>query len=332
MLANDTDPDGGPKTIDSVTEPAHGTVDDHRRRHRAHLPARRRLPQPAGQTDDFTYTLTPGGSTATVAITVDCSTPPTAVDDTKTVAEDSGASAIDVLANDTDPDGGDKTIASTTQPANGTVAIATDSLSLTYTPNADYCNGGSPTDDFTYTLNGGSTATVAVTVTCVDDNPTAVNDTPTVAEDSGATPIDVLANDTDPDGGTKTIASVTQPANGTVVIASDSSRPHLHPDRQLLQHRPHPTDDFTYTLNGGSTATVAVTVTCVRRSPGRGRRHRRRSPRTPAPTRSTCLANDTDTDGGPKTIASVTQPANGTRGDHRQRHRAHLQPEPELLQ
>ena len=66
--------------------------------------------------------------------------PPTAVNDTKTVAEDSGATAIDVLANDTDTDGGPKTIASATQPAHGTVAVAPDNLTLTYTPNPDYCN------------------------------------------------------------------------------------------------------------------------------------------------------------------------------------------------
>jgi Bacterial cadherin-like domain len=73
---------------------------------------------------------------------------------------------------------------------------------VSYAPDANYCNsqpGGSP-DTFTYTLNGGSTATVSVTVTCVADPPTAVNDSATVLEDSGATTIDVLANDVKPDG------------------------------------------------------------------------------------------------------------------------------------
>ncbi len=98
--------------------------------------------------------------------------PPTAVNDTKTVAEDSGATAIDVLANDTDTDGGPKTIASVTQPAHGTVAITGGGTGLTYSPTADYCNDGSPTDDFTYTLNGGSTATVHMTVSCLPDAPT----------------------------------------------------------------------------------------------------------------------------------------------------------------
>ena len=74
---------------------------------------------------------------------------------------------------------------------------------LTYQPDPNYCNspaGGTP-DTFTYTLNGGSTATVTVTVTCVDDPPVAVDDAATVAEDAAATAIDVLANDTDLDGG-----------------------------------------------------------------------------------------------------------------------------------
>src|SRR5512134_1747490 len=153
--------------------------------------------------DNFTYTLN-GGSTANVRVTVTCADDaPVAVDDTATVAEDSAASPIDVLANDTDPDGGPKTIASVTQPDNGTVTVAGDNQSLSYTPDPNYCNnpGAAPTDDFTYTLNGGSTATVAVTVTCADDSPVAVDDTATVAEDSAASPIDVLANDTDPDGG-----------------------------------------------------------------------------------------------------------------------------------
>ncbi len=68
---------------------------------------------------------------------------------------------------------------------------------LTYQPAANFCGS----DSFTYTLNGGSTATVSITVTCVDDAPTAVADSATVLEDAAATAIDVLANDTDPDGG-----------------------------------------------------------------------------------------------------------------------------------
>lgn len=93
---------------------------------------------------------------------------PTAVNDSATVARNSGATAVNVLANDTDPDGGPKQVVSVTQPTNGTVAISGGGTGLTYKPNASFCNtqpGGSP-DGFTYTVNGGSTATVAMTVTC----------------------------------------------------------------------------------------------------------------------------------------------------------------------
>ena len=54
---------------------------------------------------------------------------------------------------------------------------------------------------------------------CVDTPPTAVNDLAVVVEDAGATPIDVLANDTDPDGGPKSVIAVTQAAHGIVAVA-----------------------------------------------------------------------------------------------------------------
>jgi hypothetical protein len=271
VLANDTDPDGGPISIDSVTQPGNGTVVITNGGADLTYEPDPNYCNDGSPTDDFTYTLTPGGSTATVAVTVTCvDEPPVAVGDAATVSEDSGANAIDVLANDTDPDGGPISIASVTQPTNGTVVITGGGTGLTYQPNANYCNDGTPTDDFTYTLTpGGSTATVAVTVTCVDDPPTAFDDTATVSEDSGATTIDVLANDTDLDGGTSafSIDSVTQPANGTVVITNAGADLTYEPDPNYCNDG-SPTDDFTYTLTpGGSTATVAVTVTCVNDPP-----------------------------------------------------------------
>ena len=118
-----------------------------------------------------------------MSVTVTCvDDAPVAVNDTATVAEDAAASAIDVLANDTDIDGGAKSITSVTQPANGTVAITGGGTGLTYKPNANYC--ATVPDTFTYTLNGGSAATVSVTVTCVDDAPVAVDDTYTTSEDT----------------------------------------------------------------------------------------------------------------------------------------------------
>ena len=122
-----------------------------------------------------------------------------------------------------------------TQPANGTVVITGGGTGLTYQPNAELLQraAGHAPDTFTYTLTpGGSTATVSVTVTCVDDPPIAVDDAATVAEDAAATAIDVLANDTDADGGPIAIASVTQPANGTVVITGGGAGADLPAERR----------------------------------------------------------------------------------------------------
>ena len=77
--------------------------------------------------------------------------------------------------------------------------------------------------------------TKAITVTAVDDPPTAVNDSATVLEDAAATAITVLTNDTDVDGGPKTIGSVTQPANGTVAITGGGTGLTYQPNAELLQ-------------------------------------------------------------------------------------------------
>ncbi len=109
--------------------------------------------------------------------------PPVAVDDSATVDEDSAPTTIDVLANDTDPDGGPKTITAKTNGAHGTVTITHGGADLTYEPDPDYCNsdasgpGSGPDDTFTYTLNGGSTATVSVHVTCQPDLSVLTDDT-----------------------------------------------------------------------------------------------------------------------------------------------------------
>jgi hypothetical protein len=212
--------------------------------------------------------------------------PPTAVNDAATVAEDSGATAVDVLANDTDPDGGTKLIASVTQPPNGTVAITGGGTGLTYAPNANFwntCNLGlhdselapgvfgkiaanapPAPETFTYTLSpGGSTATVTMSVVCVDDPPVAVND-PATADFSGdPIVITVLSNDTDIDGGPISIASVTQPplGQGTVAISDGGTTVTYTPP---LLCSGNGSTTFTYTLTpGGSVGTVTVTLNCT---------------------------------------------------------------------
>ena len=226
-----------------------------------------------------------------------------------------------MLANDTDTDGGAMTIASASDPANGTVVLTGGSpgahTGLTYEPDPNYCKTARATPDtFTYALNGGSTATVSVTVTCVDDAPAAVDDVATVPEDSAATPLDVLANDSDSTADAMTIASASDPANGAVVLTGGlpGARTGLtyQPDSELLQQ----------TRRGRRRTRSRTRSTAARRPPSRSRsraattRRRRsttarRSVRTRRAGAIDVLANDTDTDGGPMTIASASHPANG---------------------
>ena len=173
------------------------------------------------------------------------------------MTEDDPAATIDLLANDADVDGGPMAIESVTEPAHGTVAIAGPSPELTYQPDPDYCNdtGADTPDGFSYTLNGGATAQVAVTVACLDDPPTAGDDAATVTEDDPAATIDLLANDADVDGGPMAIESVTEPAHGTVAIAGPSPELTYQPDPDYCNDTGADTPDgFSYTLNGGATA------------------------------------------------------------------------------
>ena len=95
-----------------------------------------------------------------------------AAEDTAITAEDT-AVEIDVVSNDTDPDGHILTVTSVTTPGYGT-AVVTSGSTVTYTPNLDF-NG---TDTFGYTITDDPTqpltvtGMVTVTVSAVNDAPT----------------------------------------------------------------------------------------------------------------------------------------------------------------
>ena len=241
MRGNDTDIDAGPKTINSVTQGAHGSVDitgsgtgltytlDESYCNNTSRP-------PANPSDSFTYTLN-GGSTGSVSVTIICvDDSPVAVDDSPAVPGNSVVSPIGVLSNDTDIDGGPKAIASFTHPDHGTVTGTGGSTNawtgLTYKPTTGFCGG----DNFDYTLTpGGDTATVSVDVDC-STPPTAVNDSATVQHDAPTTLLHVRANDTDVDGGPMVITGITKPPHGTVAINFDGTALSLQAGRWLLQH------------------------------------------------------------------------------------------------
>jgi hypothetical protein len=156
--------------------------------------------------------------------------PPVGQDDQATLGEDDPATTIDVLANDQNPDGGPISIAAVTQPANGTVVITNGGADLTYQPSADYCNAppASALDTFTYDLSPGtSSATVSVTVNCVNDPPqlagvgavTFAEDGPPVAVAPALTATDV--DDTNLESATVTIANLLD--TGAEVLAATTT-------------------------------------------------------------------------------------------------------------
>ncbi len=196
--------------------------------------------------------------------------PPTAVDDDETIVQNAPAATIDVLGNDTNPDGGPIAIASVTQPPNGAAIITNDGADLTYQPDPEYCNDGTPTDDFTYTLApGNSTATVAVTVTCENTDPSITTGGSIQVDENQTGAVDVDA--TDPDGDTENGGGLTYAFTGGV----DDNLFDLDTDTGLVtfQNAPDfedPDDDgadndydisVTVTDTSGGTDTVDLVIT-----------------------------------------------------------------------
>lgn len=109
--------------------------------------------------------------------------PPVAGDDSVTTAEDTGVT-FNVLTNDTDANGDPLAIASFTVSGNGGL-VSNGSGSFTYTPALNF----SGSDSFTYSITDGkgrtATATVNITVTAVNDKPTADAKSVTTNEDTG---------------------------------------------------------------------------------------------------------------------------------------------------
>jgi hypothetical protein len=304
VLGNDIDIDGDSLAILSVTTPTYGSAS-------ILSGFVYYTPDPNyNGPDQFNYTITDGNGgvdSATVFITVDAvNDPPTANDDSATVVEDSSNNQIDVLINDNDIDGDNLDVIGVSTPSHGTANYTVDYVY--YTPDPDY----SGSDQFSYTItdnNGGSdSATVYVTVSGINDPPTANDDTATVLEDSSNNLIDVLANDIDIDGDSLTIVSVTTPSNGSA--STDGSNVYYTPNPDY-----NGVDSFTYTIfdgNGGSdTANVSVTVT-PQNDPPQAVDDYVAVPEDSIDNQLDVLANDIDIDGDSLDVTSVTTPSHGT--------------------
>ena len=299
VLANDNDVDGTlqPATVhitgttlpgDSLVVPGQGTWSVNTTTGAITFAP---IPDYNGPVTDITYTVDDNSgvtsSPASVSVTIaPVNDVPTGLADSDTVVED-GSVVIDVLANDSDLDGtlvpasvhiagtllaGDPLVV----PGQGTWSVNTTTGAITFTPLPDY---DGPVTDITYTVDddagGTSSATiVSVTITPVNDAPTASADSDTVLED-GAIVINVLANDNDVDGtlqpATVQITGTTLPGDPLVVPGQGTWSVNTTTGAITFTPLPDydgPVTDITYTVddNNGVTsspATVSVTITPV---------------------------------------------------------------------
>ncbi|MCP3693193.1 MAG: hypothetical protein GY917_13425, partial [Planctomycetaceae bacterium] len=140
----------------------------------------------AGLDLDLSTTADNGTFSRTFDVTVNPApnVTPIAQADSFDVLEDSTGNSLNVLANDTDPNGDPLIVTQVSQAsAGGSVQLGPDGT-LLYTPRADFFGD----DTFTYTIddgNGGqASAQVLVNVANVNDAPTALDDSFSVSEDS----------------------------------------------------------------------------------------------------------------------------------------------------
>lgn len=256
VLTNDTDVDGDALSITNATSP-NGSVT---------FSGNNITFTP---TADFngattvTYTVSDGaGGTASGTVTINVTNvndAPVASDDTASTNEDT-AVVINVLANDTDIDN-DALSVSNVSATNGSAIVNGDG-NVVFTPAADY--NGSATVAYTVTDgNGGSdNASVSVAIAAVNDNPIANPDTASVNEDESVS-INVLANDTDVDGDTLSVASASVTTGSVQVVGNQVN---YTPEADF-----NGSATITYTIEdgagGSANSTVAVTVVNVNDAP-----------------------------------------------------------------
>ena len=207
----------------------------------------------------------PGGLYTTQSFTVavaNVNDPPIAASDAYSMIANGTlvVAAPGLLGNDSDPDGDSLIAQQASGPANGSLSLAPQG-GFNYTP----ATGFSGTDSFTYQANDGALSSPSATVT-ITVNP---NQKPVASNDVASTPkntikvINVLANDSDPDGSLNpaTIIIAVKPNKGGSASPNANGTVTYKPKQNFKG-----TEKFGYTVkdNRGAisnTATVTVTVT-----------------------------------------------------------------------
>ncbi|CAA9379182.1 MAG: T1SS secreted agglutinin RTX [uncultured Pyrinomonadaceae bacterium] len=263
-----------------------------------------------------TYTFTPSAPTPTP------NTPPNAVNDVSSVNEDTtlNINAPGVLGNDTDVENNPLTASLVSSTTNGTLNFNANG-SFSYTPNQNF-NG---TDSFTYKASDGnsssSAATVTITVTEVNDSPTAANDSKTTDEDTALvfSGSDLTANDSagpaNESAQTLTLTMVISTANTNGIVSLNNGQISYQP---AANYNGAASFDYKVCDNGTtsgqsdpkcSIATVNVTVTAVNDVPAANGGSLSTNEDTSS---ASFMLNGSDADNDSLTFEIVTAPVKGT--------------------
>ncbi len=237
---------------------------------------------------------------------------PVAADDAYNAMADIPLSiaAPGVLANDVDANGDPLSARLASPPVSGSVSLSGDG-SFLYIPNSGFTGS----DNFTYIADDGvlDSNPAAVTITVVPapvNSPPVANDDAAVTIEDVAVAIDVLANDTDADGDSLAVSTVSQGTNGSVT--NNGGNLTYTPDTGFSG-----SDSFTYTAGDGTddsnAATVTVTVDPAVNLPPVAANDAATVSRNTSGNRIDVVANDSDADGSidASTVAIATAPDKG---------------------
>jgi hypothetical protein len=230
---------------------------------------------------------------------------PVGGDDYLALVEDQSGS-IDVLANDSDPEGERLSITSITETEHASITVD-ESGKLNVVPAADY--HGSFSVEYTLMDVRGDSAivTLNVEVSSVPEPPRVENDSTEIEEDSSVD-VNVFANDSEPDGESFSLIRLGDPEHGKATYL----------DGGIVRYVPDPgysgVDSFEYEVEdtSGERSVGIVTITVVGTND---------APVAVADTPSTledttlifdALSNDTDEDGDTLSITEYTQPLHGS--------------------
>jgi uncharacterized repeat protein (TIGR01451 family) len=285
----------GPATTGSVVVTPSGTV--------TYIPD----PTFAG-IETFAFTVSDGkGGYASALITVTvANAPPIANDDGAATPPDTSID-VDVVANDSDPNGDSLAVVSVRQPVGAGIGVASVNPDGTvrFVPDAGFVG----TAVFTYTISDGvDTATATVRISVPDVAPVAVDDD-AVTPSGTAVDIDVLANDLDDNGQPLVVDSVSQPVGGaTVGIASITIDGTV---RFVPNASFRGIATFTYAMSDGANpATATVRVVVLNAPPDA--LDDEASTASATPVDLDVLANDRDANGDALSVIGVAPPTNGS--------------------